>query len=197
MLTHTINDIRQYLQSRVERLARITTDSEDLRKQGYAYSSVAEWFANHGREMATGAGTWTADEVATIKNLTQRVRLRNSHCFVNAQKVVFAAVASSRLELDEDLAYAEGYAWIAGQPAPFAHGWCVLNGKVWDPSLDEVTARRFTYFGNTFPTKYLVERIFHGGKFGPLVNDWKKQWPLLKQPWHGPAPRRAVTPALT
>jgi len=197
MLTHKTNDIRQYLQNRVERLARVTTDSEDLRKQGYAYSSVAEWFANHGREMPSGAGTWTADEVAIIKNLTQRVRLRNSHCFANAQKVVFAAVASSRLDLDEELAYAEGYAWIAGQPAPFAHGWCVLNGKVWDPSLGEVTARRVTYFGNTFPTKYLVERIFHGGKFGPLVNDWKKQWPLLKQPWHGPAPRRAVAPALT
>ncbi len=143
-----MHDIKEYLQSRAERLTRIRTDSEDLRRQGYAYSSVAEWFATHGEEMPAGAGTWTADEVTTIKNLSGRVRLRNGHCFANAQRAVFAAIASSRLELDEDLAYAEGYAWIAGHPAPFAHGWCVLNGKVWDPSLDEVTAKRVSYFGN-------------------------------------------------
>ncbi|MGH2426344.1 MAG: hypothetical protein ACRDF1_08700 [bacterium] len=199
-----MRDIKEYLQNRAERLTRIRTDPEDLRRQGYVYSSVAEWFATHGEEMPAGAGTWTSDEVTTIKNLSERVRLRNGHCFANAQRAVFAAIASSRLELDEDLAYAEGYAWIAGHPAPFAHGWCVLNGKVWDPSLVEVTAKRVSYFGNTFPTKYLVERIFHGGNFGPLVNDWKKQWPLLKQRWESPAAPLIVTgqkpvlePALT
>lgn len=45
-----MRDIKEYLQSRAERLTRIRTDSEDLRRQGYAYSSVAEWFATHGED---------------------------------------------------------------------------------------------------------------------------------------------------
>jgi hypothetical protein len=194
-----MNDTKEYLQSRVERLTRIRTDSEDLRRQGYAYSSVAEWFADHGTDMPAGAGTWTADEIAIIEDLSGRVRLRKGHCFANAQRVLMAAVATSRLVPDEDVAYCEGYAWVAGQSAPFAHGWCTLNGKVWDPSLDEDTERRVTYFGIPLPTKYIVERIFRRGEFGPLVNDWKKQWPLLKQRWRGQAALHPVakkTPVL-
>ncbi|MGH2435942.1 MAG: hypothetical protein ACRDFA_02990, partial [bacterium] len=69
-----MRDIKEYLQNRAERLTRIRTDPEDLRRQGYVYSSVAEWFATHGEEMPAGAGTWTSDEVTTIKNLSERVR---------------------------------------------------------------------------------------------------------------------------
>lgn len=187
-------NIRRYLEQRVDCLRRRPrADSGDLRGHGYAYSSVAEWVLQHGQEMPRGAGLWAKPELDILCELFERVQLRQGYCFANAQRVVLASIALSRLEPDKNLSYCEGYAWIEGQRAPFAHGWCLLNQRVWDPSLDGHPRREIDYFGTTFPTAYLVPRVFQRGEFGPLVNDWKKQWPLLREPWPGPATLHLAT----
>lgn len=146
------------------------------------YGRQTRWVLQNGRVMAAGEGTWTPREHEFIRNLEQGANFSKRECYANAQWALQRSLSLAAPDIR--FAYCEGYAAAIGQKTPFGHAWCLLNGRVWDPSptlVNFTNRRRYVYLGVEFLTRFLLEslerQIVRPG-YSLLDNPWK-DYPAL------------------
>jgi len=130
----------------------------------------------------------TDEEAAVVEMAIESYRwgygnFQHRECFANAQRLAAGK-----------LVYVEGYAWTLSL-YPVLHGWVTINGKVIDVTLpaeneDDLALpeprqvrgefENRLYFGVPFLRSYVHQRAATTGGLGSLLDDWKNEYPLLK-----------------
>ncbi len=98
-------------------------------------------------------------------------------CFANSQRIVMRSFAKTGMG---GIRYAEGYA-CSGKLSvslPIHHAWIVdENGQVIDPTWE--CPETSVYFGVTFETGFLRERLATFESYDSLLDDRRDGWSLL------------------
>jgi len=169
MTTHTeeLTDILAFLES-----MRNLRNTNGMVQRGFAYDCVEDWLLQHGKQMAPPSQR-TPAEMNRLRRLRKHVRPKLKQCFANCQ--------SALLSIDDNLTYCEGYVLSV---IPIYHAWLILDGTLWDPTLELLPGHQpTTYFGATFPFTVVESMMCARNTYGPLLDNWEQRWPLLRQPW--------------
>ncbi len=94
-------------------------------------------------------------------------------CFYNCSRVLLTPAG-------EQYQYAEGW---AGRPGGLLHhAWLVdRHGRAMDVTCG--FKRCAFYFGVVIPRDQLLAYGVDGGTSTAVLDDWKRCWPILRQPW--------------
>lgn len=158
----------------LESLKRLRVTGDIGLQRGFSYSCVEDWLLQHGTEMSPPA-TRTPGDLSRLQSLRKQIRPQIKQCFANCQGAV--------LSLDEGVTYCEGY---VSSVIPIFHAWLMVDGELWDPTLELVLGNAPTvYFGSAFPLNIVRSTILARETYGPLLDNWEQRWPLLRQPWTG------------
>ncbi len=114
--------------------------------------------------------TWSPAERRLIRMLSGAIRIRRSQCYANAQRLLLAA-AQLAVPMGHELAYGEGYARLSHFATPFAHAWCLVNGRVWDPTLEGLGVA-VEYLGFMLPATFVHLTLRRRGRLGPMLAFW-------------------------
>lgn len=138
-------------------------------------SPVLEALLAHGTTMEFPAHPWSEAERRLSALIARLVRFRRAQCYANAQQAVLLASQLGPGAARHTLEYWEGFAYLP-MPAPFAHGWCVLNGRVWDPSLEHLgNSGAIRYLGMRIPSSYINEAMMDRRTYAPLLHQWLRR----------------------
>jgi hypothetical protein len=83
--------------------------------------------------MTSAARRHVAECLRRVRSARKRIRLGN--CFLNARWLV---MASARIRSRRRLRYVEGYIEQNGDGKKHRHGWCIIGGVVYDPTINLV-----------------------------------------------------------
>jgi len=164
--------------------------------EGYRFHSMERFVLELGRPYLSQP--LTAEEAAAVEMAIESYRFgygyfKHRECFANAQRLARTP-----------LVYVEGYAWTLSLYLVL-HGWVSINGKVIDVTLpvekeDDLALREprqvrgefegRVYFGVPFLQDYVHQRAAATGGPGSLLDDWKHEFPLLKNGGAGAVRRR-------
>lgn len=116
-----------------------------------------------------------------IKSLSFEPQVKQ--CFYNSQHI--AVFDDKGL-----IKYVEGY---AVNIIPTLHGWCEINGKLidvtWKNDRKEFVLGDFprnrAYAGVVFPTDYVCKSMYKTGFAGTLIEDYHRDFPVMKNKWDG------------
>lgn len=133
-------------------------------------SSVLGSVLAFGTPLESPTEPWTAAERRFKALLSRLVRFRRAQCYANAQQAVLLTSRLGAVASRHSLEYWEGFAHLP-MPAPFAHGWCVLNGRVWDPSLAHLGIG-VRYLGLRIPVGFIREGLDDRRTYAPLLPQW-------------------------
>ena len=151
--------------------------------------TVHDYVLWHGREYPSLA--LTPEELERALRAVDRAgpprSWRRKKCFYNAQRIAMFGE-------DPGLRYVEGYVRCGGGLL-IDHAWATLDAKVLDLTMRRDKRRghgRFrdrvlgtfedrAYFGVELDTRLARERIVETGTSSPLLNDWERDWPLLRR----------------
>jgi hypothetical protein len=160
-----IQTIRSHLERRLDSL-RGLADQERVRH------STLQSVLRDGVEMGSPANRWSQVEGRLIELVSRSIQFRRGQCFGNAQRAALLAAELGAASAGHTVAYCEGYAYLP-MPAPFSHGWCLLNGRVWDPTLEHlrIPAR---YLGIPIPLSFVHAVASERGRFGPILHRWQE-----------------------
>jgi hypothetical protein len=117
--------------------------------------------------MDTPLDPWTEGERRLLTLLSRSLRFRKAQCYANAQQAVLLGSHLDVAGAGHTLEYWEGFAHLP-MPAPFAHGWCVLNGRAWDPSLDHLDIA-VRYLGVPIPPSFVREALAARRTYAPVL----------------------------
>lgn len=171
-------ELRQHFSS----IAKIMEKGLNLTSKGYHYRSLyhfaLEEFKFYQPEHLTTEER--SHVMRAIKNLGFEPESRQ--CFCNSQLLALND-HTGRIK------YAEGQ---ATNIIPTAHGWCEINGKVidltWRDDNGELVTGNFpdnrSYAGVVFKTKYFAKLIEKTGESICLLEDWERDFPVLKNKWN-------------
>lgn len=138
-------------------------------------SPVLESLLAHGTAMETPTQPWTEAERRLSALIARLVRFRPAQCYANAQQAVLLASRLGSVAARHTLEYWEGFAYLP-VPAPFAHGWCVLNGRVWDLSMEHLGHNiGIGYLGMRIPSSYIKEAMIDRRTYAPLLHQWLRR----------------------
>ncbi|MGH2435597.1 MAG: hypothetical protein ACRDFA_01235, partial [bacterium] len=98
------------------------------------------------------------------------LQFQRGQCFGNSQRAALLAGELGAASAGHALMYCEGYAYLP-IPAPFSHGWCLLNGWVWDPTLGHLAASA-KYLGLPIPLSFVSVAALQRDRFGPILHRW-------------------------
>jgi hypothetical protein len=189
----SLEQLRGYLQTSVtarETWATMGT-MKSMKDLGYAYYCTEDYVLVNGEHFVSAP--LTPDERAIV--LAAAKREHNNfpikECFGNSMRLVLQ---------DDRLQYAEGYAY--GAVLPVLHGWALLNGKVIDLTMrlrdargESVRKPREPWHVDRILGEFPAERVYYGKRFsrrevllamsdpkfsGSFIDDWERDWPLLK-----------------
>ena len=195
-MTTTLDTIKDYLKA----VAAMRHGMGPLPK-GYTYAGIEDFVLDRG--VAFESQRLTIPEFNLVKGIAAGSTFQQKECFYNAQRLV------AMLNRGDQLRYFEGFACCG--LIPMHHGWAAINGKVIDftwrlrdnpeyhlsvaraknPLKDRIWGRfpdSWAYIGVEFPREMLVERLFHSGVAGTIIDDWANEWPLFKQERLTPPP---------
>lgn len=159
-----IQTIRSHLERRLDSL-RGLADQERVRH------STLQYLLRDGIEMRSPMNGWSQAEGRLIELVSRSSQFRRGQCFGNAQRAALLAAELGAASAGHIVVYCEGYAYLP-MPAPFSHGWCLLNGRVWDPTLEHlrIPAR---YLGTPIPLSFVRAVALERGRFGPILHRWQ------------------------
>lgn len=146
------------LRDMLAQLARAMSKN-GLKTRGYAYSSPAEFVLQHGIEY-------------TPRPLPKGLQMGlPKHCYSNAIVGAYA---------HRSLFYVEGYALNVAS-FPIHHAWLTDDKQsAFDPTWRSLGT---AYLGIMFNVGRADDASWNGD--ATVLDDWKRHWPLLKQPWTG------------
>lgn len=167
MSTHTIENVRDYLEATMKLFA----DNGLASREGYAYSSPEDFVLRHGVEFPV-----KPKPKGTRGNPIRMGAPRN--CYGNAANLVLRGY--ERGVSRERFRYMEGYAM--GRFFPMQHAWVLdtsddhIFDLTWRP--DPEAAEPPTYIGVVFPTDVLRETIYRKGTYGVLDDGqlYRSEW---------------------
>jgi len=174
-----IQTIRSHLERRLDSLKR-------LADQERVHHSTLQSLLRDGIEMESPVNDWSYAERRLIELISRSIQFRRGQCFGNAQRAALLAAQLGAASATHTILYCEGYAHLP-MPAPFSHGWCLLNGRVWDPTLEhlQVPAR---YLGIPIPLSFVHAVASKRGRFGPILHRWQARL------WRGNLPATVERP---
>jgi hypothetical protein len=182
-------DIREHLHAYAEELAALPRVRSIDGHPKNRTREVPGYVLRHGREYESLM--LTPDEMARALRAIDRAgsgrSWRTRQCFWNAQRIVLYGE-------DAGLRYVEGYVLPRDGGGLIYHAWATLDGKVLDLTLRRKKPRgrgRFrdrvlgafddrAYFGVEIPAEDARDLLVETGNAGPLLDDWKRGWPLLR-----------------
>jgi hypothetical protein len=184
-MTTTITNVRQYLDFSVMARNRLQPGKKP---EGWKYLCIEDLVNSEGVDFTSEP--LTDEELAIVFDAVDnsRKRFKQRECFYNAQMLV-------HFDETDTLVYHEGYAFGRAIIAVH-HGWASINGKVIDLTWRLEKGRSkgrlrdriigeypegYEYLGIPFPDKNLLRQIMvRRGWCGTLLDDWEKQWPLVR-----------------
>lgn len=161
-----------------------------------AYVNVPDYLLDRGKHYPVQ--TLTDEQLAYVKKVmdSSSFEYEIKQCFGNAQ---WALV----YDHDKRLGYVEGYA-LGQAPIPVHHAWLTVDGAPVEPTWRLFDRQRdpfdpsvlpmiqplpsFAYFGVEFDRKKLIKQMHEQGAMCSVLDDWKNNWPELRQPRIRPAP---------
>ena len=152
-----VDDLRIQLEYRQESLRGLSRPSP-----------VLEWLLRDGTAMNPPLEPRSAAERRLVTLLSQSLRFRRAQCYANAQQAVLLASGLGAMVAGHTLQYCEGFAHLP-MLAPFAHGWCLLNSRLWDPSLDHVGIS-IRYLGVAIPSHFIRENVARRRTYAPVLH---------------------------
>lgn len=155
--------IRSHLERRLDSLS-------GLADQERVCHSALQSLLRDGVEMVGPFHRWSQAEARLIELISRSIEFRRGRCYGNAQRAVLLAAELGAPAAGHILAYCEGYAHLP-MPAPFSHGWCLLNGRVWDPTLEHHRAPA-RYLGIPIPLSFVHDVASGRRRFGPILHRW-------------------------
>lgn len=171
-----MTSLRAQLEGRLFRLRR-----SDPRLPGVTRAThLLGWLLGAGVEMTTAAEPWSAGERRFIALLTRAVPFRPGRCFANAQRAVLLAPSLGAPAAGHRLRYWEGYALLSSLP-PFTHAWCVLNGRLWDPSVTP-PGLPVRYLGTPIPEEFLSRAVPDRRTYGAVLPHWHRRLVGRREP---------------
>lgn len=134
------------------------------RPAGLVYDWPEAFVIEHGRP-------WTPQQLPD-----EFQPMPEKECFYNASHLVAGA---------EGLTYCEGFALGSGVAIDVVHhAWAAdSEGRVIDVTWPEPGA---AYRGVAFPLEFIADALVNGT--GSLLNDWERDFPLLRSRWTGETP---------
>lgn len=123
------------------------------------------------RRMLVGS-TWSVAEQDAIRQLRRRIRPKAKDCYAVCQRMLLQADAwgwtAPRVQVR--VQYADGLAISRALFVPVKHAWLLLNGRVWDPSWEQVLGHGLLYIGRVVPVRRVRVAISSSGWFGPILS---------------------------
>jgi hypothetical protein len=142
-----------------EMLQKIRDAATGAVRPGLVYAGPADFVLRHGRSYAPAPPRY-------------RERGADKCCFGNA---IMLAVKYPRLR------YVEGFAVVPRIGIPVLHAWNVDDaGRMVDITWRPVGA---AYIGVEFAVERADDATWNGDAC--VLDDWKRGWPLLREPWTG------------
>ncbi len=145
---------------------------------GYNYKSMYDFVLDRG-EFFDAQTPLTPEEEKIVRAAKKSRKFQMKQCFYNSQKLLLE-------DSSGQLKYAEG--WAHSGIIPVHHGWVHINGKVVDVTWTNRESRLiappegFTYFGVSFDSKLVIERMLSSGVACSVIDDYENNWPVLKWP---------------
>ena len=148
--------------------------------EGFHYQGPEDFLLQNGKHFESNP--MTEEEKGFLKKMAWKsCGYRMKECFFNAQD--FAQLSSK-------IKYVEGYLYSG--IIPIEHAWNSLNGKVIDftmyhannnkPILGDIP-EGWDYFGVELPTRSITEYWAEYGQADPMISNWNKRYPLLREPF--------------
>jgi hypothetical protein len=120
-------------------------------------SGFGYWNALYKKGHAGVVAEFTVKERKELRAICKNFRCKIGYCYQNAQTIAI------RRPYDNRLQYVEGLVTVHG--VPIDHAWIEFNGKVFDPTLNDL---------KSFKDKQGLEREYYGMEV-PKELIWKNQ----------------------
>lgn len=151
----------------------------------YEYDCFEDFVLDRGRDYHSHV--MDAETMAVIDSVPAGPYPQRE-CYANAQRFVLMAE-------DDRFVYVEGF--VSGAVIPVLHGWVEVDGEVvFDPTLrlcsgpyngrDVVYGswpeNEREYMGVRFPDRDAIRRrVLRLQEYSSIIDDWRGNWPLLKE----------------